>query len=38
LSDTSTIRAAPSAPIWVSGFVTSADETMGWGAFAQASA
>src|ERR1700722_6171501 len=32
LSDTSTIRASPSAARWVSGFDTSADETMGWGA------
>ena len=35
LSDTSTIRASPSAPMWVSGLDLSADETIGWGAFAQ---
>src|SRR6202044_3271545 len=29
LSDTSTIRAPPSAPMWVSGYDSSVDETMG---------
>ena len=29
LSDTSTMRASPEAPIWVSAFVSLAEETMG---------